>query len=382
MKAEPDARDAKPAKLSQPARLGLIATGFVTTILYLLPAAATVQGVALAIAAGNFYTRSDFAQAVWRAGLALRAGDVTGLYHAAWLYPPPMGLLAVPFSLLPLGVSFWVWMAGTTLLAAMLLRKAGLGWRVIAAGLLGPASFYNLLLGQNGALTAGFLLTALMTLRRRPGLAGVCAGFLCIKPQLGALLPVVFAANRRWRPFLACAATAAVLVLVATAGFGWRSWLDFFEIGQKEAHRQLVAPFGGEYQLACYSVFMMARSMGLGLRAAWAVQGVAALVAAAGTWAVWRGDGDAVRCAMLSLCFLMLAVPFGFSYDLMAFSVAVAAMAPLVPPARLPVLAMLWLWPGLTILITITTHVVLMPLAALLGLAVAWPRFDPRGAIR
>ena len=77
-------------------------------------------------------------------------------------------MLAAPFSLLPLPAAFWLWLSGSNLLAAVLLRRAGLHWAVIAAGLAGPAAFYNLLLGQNGALTAGLLVAPLLTLRRRP----------------------------------------------------------------------------------------------------------------------------------------------------------------------------------------------------------------------
>ncbi len=362
------------AGLAPVGRLLLIVAGFITGVLYVLPAWATFYGVARAIAQGYFYRRSDFAAATWQAGFSIRAGDLAGLYHARWLYPPPMGLLAVAFSYLPLALSFWAWIGGTTLLAAALLRHAGLPWLVIIAGLLGPACFYNILLGQNGALTAGLLLPGLLMLRTRPGLAGVLAGCLCIKPQMAALLPVVLVANRRWRPVVFCLLSAAALFLAATALCGWRSWLLFLTVGQPEAHRQLVAPFGGEYQLACYSVFMMARSLGFGLSAAWALQAACAVAAVAGTWMVWRDQrADPVPRAFLTLCFAMLAVPFGFSYDLIGFSVAVAAMVPRCPPSRWPVLAALWLWPGLTILVTKQLHAELMPLAAGLGLWAARP---------
>ncbi len=374
--------------LSQPLRLLLIVTGFMTILLYALTAMATISGICKALGAGDFYMRSDFFHATWYAGIALRAGQVLELYHAAWLYPPPMGIFAVVMSLFPLPVSFWLWMGGTTLLAALLLRPAGLPWWVIMAGLLGPAAFYNLLLGQNGALTAGLLLGALLILRSRPALGGGLAGILCIKPQLAALLPVVLLANRRRLPALVWAAAAFAILLTSTILFGWRSWLYFFTLAQPEAHRQLVAPFGATYQLACYSVFMMMRSLGLSVSAAWLVQLCTAAIAIFATWRIWRRDMNPVQRAMLTICCSMLAVPFGFSYDLLAFSVAVVAMVPLLPPSRWPVLAALWLWPGLAILITLETHVITLPLAALIGLWAAWPAmaeaanvFDPAGPI-
>jgi len=338
---------------------------------------ATVLTIVRAIAAGDFYNRTDFAPATWAAGLALRRGDLDKLYHAAWLYPPPMGLVAVPLSLFPLPLGFWVWMAGTNVFAAWLLRLAGLRWLVIVAGLLGPACFYNFLLGQNGALTAGLLLGSLLMQRRRPVLAGALAGCLCIKPQMGALLPVVFCGNRRWQPLLASSAAAAGLILAATALFGVHAWALFATVAQPEAHRQLVARFGGEYQLAAYSVFMMARSLGFGLAAAWAAQAVGAIVAIRGTLVIWRRDGTApVPRAMLTICFAMLAVPFGFSYDLIAFSVAVVAMLPLTPFWQWPILAVLWLWPGLTTLLTMHAHVIFMPLAAVSGILLTWPMLE------
>ena len=185
-------------------------------------------------------------------------------------------------------------------------------------------------------------------------------------------MPVVVLANGRWRPMLACAAAVAVLAGAATLAFGWRAWWLFLTVAQPEAHRQLVAPFGAEYQLADYSMFMMARSLGSGVAGAWAAQGLGAAGAAVGVWALWRAPaGDEVRRAFLTVCCTMLAVPFGFSYDLMGFSVLAAAMLPRTPPARWPMLVALWLWPGLTILITMRTHIVLLPLVALMGILLA-----------
>jgi hypothetical protein len=51
-----------------------------------------------------------------------------------------------------------------------------------------PAVFVNIGHGQNGFLTAALLGSALLSLDRRPWLAGALIGLLAYKPQFGVLI--------------------------------------------------------------------------------------------------------------------------------------------------------------------------------------------------
>jgi hypothetical protein len=388
--------------LAPAGRLLLILAGFFTAMLYILPAWATFRGAAQAIAQGYFYARSDF-DTMWHAGFLIRAGAVATLYNRplfdawlqrqsgggladiSWLYTPPMGLLAAAVSILPLRAAFWTWFAATALIAAILLRRAGLGWRVIAAGLAGPVAFYDFLLGQNGTLTGGLLVASLLMMETRPKLAGVLAGCLCIKPQIGILLPAVLARRRLILPAAACGLTVALLAAIS----GARGWWLFFHLAQPNADRILAIPFGETFQITCFTVFMAARSLHATLGAAWLAQLLASAAGFALVWLAWRRpDADNVARMALTVCCSSLAMPYGFSYDLVGFSIAMAALMPGAGPLRLAVLALLWLCPGYAGLLTARTGIVWFPAAALLGAALAAarlrrapPGFDPAEAI-
>lgn len=101
-----------------------------------------------------------------------------------WFYPPPALLAVQPLSRLPFEVSFWVWTLAVLLLAAGMLRIAGLDRRVIILGLLSPAALWSLELGQFGVLCGAALVSGLLASAVRPGFSGVVLG--------GSLL------NRRW----------------------------------------------------------------------------------------------------------------------------------------------------------------------------------------
>jgi alpha-1,2-mannosyltransferase len=98
-------------------------------------------------------------------------------------------------------------------------------WLVLALAF--PAVFINLGHGHNGFLTAALIGAALVTLDRRPLLAGVLLGLIAYKPQFGILFPLVLAATARWRTFAAAAATVAALALITTLAFGISVWDAF-----------------------------------------------------------------------------------------------------------------------------------------------------------
>jgi hypothetical protein len=386
-------------RVSAPVRVALLLTGAATLALYALLAAAMLRAIIAAAAAGFLYWRGDFGT-MWRAGLLIRAGDMATLYDRhlfdawiartfgqgkvdiSWLYTPPMGLVALAVAALPFGFSFWAWRVGTLLLAAALLRGAGLRWWVIAAGLLGPVELYDMLLGQNGLLTGGLLAASLLMMETRPILAGALAGCLCIKPQIAVLLPAVLSRRRLRAALLAAVATVAVLAALATAVEGFCSWRLFFTLAQPNAGRILRIPFGHEFQMTGFTVFLMARSLHASLGLAWAAQGICAAAALLAGWWLWREPSEARKIPRMAMtvCLSMLAMPYGFSYDLVAFSVAMAALMPGARPVEVPVLAALWLWPGFTSLITAATGVALLPLAAVIGGGLAARQYFDRAA--
>ena len=93
-----------------------------------------------------------------------------------------------------------------------------------------PAMAINLLMGQNGCLTAALWVGGAALLPRRPATAGALFGLLTFKPQLGVLIPVFLLAGRRYRAILAACLSAAVLAAASVVAFGPGSWRAFVDL--------------------------------------------------------------------------------------------------------------------------------------------------------
>jgi alpha-1,2-mannosyltransferase len=79
------------------------------------------------------------------------------------------------------------------------------------------------------ALQIAFLgLGGLLSLDRRPVLAGVLFGILTVKPQLGLLLPIILLLERRWVTIASTVMTIAVLFVVTAMLFGLDVWIDYW----------------------------------------------------------------------------------------------------------------------------------------------------------
>jgi hypothetical protein len=310
----------------------------------------------------------------WPAGILARAGDFAQLYSASafpdlsahmlgtsarlepFLYPPPMLLPATAVSFLPFETGAFVWMLGSLILAAALLRWARLPWPVIAAGLLSPAALLGTEIGQTGVLEGAVLVAGLTALTQRPRTAGGLLGLLVLKPQTGILLPFVFLARRDWRAAAACALAVAALTALTTALFGPAVWRAF--LTADHAASVLTAPFDAHtYQGWGVSVFWMARSLGASVALAWTAQ---ALTSAAAIAALFRGPSTAA-----AVCLSLLATPYGFTYDMVGYSL-ILVWSVHQRAGRLDVLdAALFLWPGLCLVVSIATGILLTPLMVL-----------------
>ena len=127
----------------------------------------------------------------------------------------------------------------------------------------------------------------------------------------------------------------------------------------------------------------MLRSFGLGLSVAYTVQIVSALIAAGLTWRLWRTEGDATRRVALTVCLSLLVTPYGFTYDMTAYS-AVLAMLAAQRGWRIGVSdAFFWLWPGLCPVVVMKTGLLLTPLVVTMAVVRIWgvPHLPVRAAV-
>jgi hypothetical protein len=245
----------------------------------------------------------------------------------AWHYPPTFLLPVAPLGLLPYPAALALFVLATAALWGVLLRRVltdPRAWIVAAAA---PAGLINLLDGQNGFLTASLAGFALLSLRRRPIVAGVLIGLLAIKPQLAVLFPLALVAEGSWRSIAAAAATASAFALASLAAFGAADWAAFFrDLPIAQAMTDAGAlPWG-----AMPTANVFALSLGAPLVVARALQAAVALFAAYCVWRAWRNRAApfAAKAATL-LAASLLVSPYLFDYDLVWAALAVGWLATL-----------------------------------------------------
>ncbi len=236
-------------------------------------------------------------------------------------YPPIMMLLCWPLAGLSLVHALLVWiLLGIGLCTWSLSRLVG--WPVAALATIGaPAAFFNLLDGQNGYFTAVLLVWGLMLIDRRPVFAGLLLGMLCYKPHLGILLPVALVAGAQWRALGAAAACVIFLVGASVISLGPNAWIGFID---QMALERMLLPFARSTWAGMPTVFVMMRMAGAGLPAAYLMQGVSAISAAAAIAALWHGRSPlGIKSAALTIG-IFLATPYTFYYDMIVLIFAAA----------------------------------------------------------
>ena len=291
-----------------------------------------------------------------------------GTPYYAFAYPPIFLLLAWPLSKLPYLMSLALWQLSSfafylwamTLLkrrfAAMLPDRL---FYLCTAGF--TAVFVNVSHGQNGFLTAGLFAAAIASLGVRPWAAGVWFGLAAFKPQLGLLVPLALAAGGHWRSIAAATATVAALAAGSIALFGIQVWPEFLA-GAVQA-RQVILDSNGVGYDKLVSVFAWLRLWQMPVAAAYAGQGIAAILAAVAIVRLWRTSDMRLQGAALCIAAL-LATPFALDYDLMMLAPAILLLAAREETAATPygatLLLLLWLVP---LFARSAAHALFLPLA-------------------
>jgi alpha-1,2-mannosyltransferase len=227
-------------------------------------------------------------------------------------YPPSFVLYLWPLGALAYIPAYLAWI-GASLALYVWAMAARPGRAIsIALALLAPTTAIMLVAGQSGFLAAALALGGLRLVDTRPVLAGVLFGLLTYKPQLGLLVPIALIAAGSWRAIAAACLTAAALIIVTAAAFGWpiwASWLHQLPIYS----RQFDAGAVGYNLMPTLTANL--QMLGASLTLARPAQAVAAIGVAVIVWRAFRG-GVTPRATNLLLAGTFLATPHAFVYDL------------------------------------------------------------------
>jgi alpha-1,2-mannosyltransferase len=234
--------------------------------------------------------------------------------YAAFFYPPVFLMALLPFGVLPYLASLTAWLLSTFYACWRAIRP----WlRREASGRLAffayPALIVNAAHGQNGFLSAALLGGGAFLLETRPWLAGALLGALVIKPHLALLVPLALLLRGLWRPLVAAAASATLLVGLSAALLGlgaWRAFLAGAPLARATLEQGLVDP------AKMQSLFAAVRLLGGGVTLAYTLQAAIALAAAAGLVLAARARTAGPAQGALLIAGTLLATPFLLDYDL------------------------------------------------------------------
>lgn len=241
-----------------------------------------------------------------------------------WHYPPTFLMVVAPFALMPYVVSYLIWVTSTFGVYAWVIRKMAPQPQTVLLLIAFPGAFLNFFHGQNAFVTAALFGGAMMTLERRPVLAGILLGLMSYKPHFGVLIPLALICGRHWKAFVAAAVTTVVFAAVSVMALGVEPWIAFWNnipLARSVFEDGLIR--WGKLP----SLYATLRLAGAGLTAAYVMHGLLALaVAATVGWIWWRKPSLPLRASVL-VTGALLVTPYMFDYDFAILAIPIALLA-------------------------------------------------------
>lgn len=243
----------------------------------------------------------------------------------AWPYPPTMFLLVKPLSLFSFIPSYVLWVATFGALFVATVWRLWTNRLALFFAVASPAVFLAIITGQTGLLTASLIALCGFYADRRPILAGIAAGILTVKPQLGILVPVALAAGGHWRAFVFAGASTLLLAAASVLSFGIELWPAFVQ--ELLAHGELAATATRFPVGKLNTPFGAASVLGAPANVALLVQAGVSLALATFVFAAWRRVASVeLRLAALATA-APLATPYGFYYEMSIYVPAMVVLA-------------------------------------------------------
>ena len=271
------------------------------------------------------------------------------VFRDPYFYPPPLALLFVSLTILPLPWAFATWSIVSLLLfataVALPLRSHPLRGTLAAAMLSYLGVIMTLREGQMNALLPLSLTLSMLALSRgQPFLGGVLIGLLWLKPQYAVLLPLVFLFKRRWRELGGMMVTGLALASLSFAMLGTSGMIAYFEVlrGVGRFHPSL---YTWQEVMINWRALIMGLAPDLPETAGSALMLTAGAATGLLTLLAWRGDWDPESPIfpiqlLVTVLATIIATPHSHFYG------TVLALAPVAAMMSRPVAPVLrpWIW--------------------------------------
>jgi arabinofuranan 3-O-arabinosyltransferase len=252
--------------------------------------------------------------------LAVLGQDFPGYF--AWHYPPPFLFVASLLAQFSYAAAYAGWMAISIVPYLAVVRGiVGRPFGLVLA-IAFPMVFSNVLVGQNGFLTAALIGGTLYLMPVRPVLSGICLGLLSYKPQYGLLFPLVLIAAAQWRVFISAGVTTVVLAFVSWLAFGSESWQAF--VHWMPMFSQAFLSEGKATWWKLQSLYSMVRFLGGPEPFAWGVHWVLTASVATVLVLMWRSRVPYTLKAAALATGTLLITPYLFMYDMVVLAIPVA----------------------------------------------------------
>jgi hypothetical protein len=258
---------------------------------------------------------------------ALHAEEVTRVGHGfarlyPWQYPPLFFFVAVPLACLPFAGAFIAWIGTMLPLYGGIVATIAKSRLSFLASWAPPWAILATMNGQNGFLTASIIGLVLVTVEKRPRIAGLILGLLSYKPQFAFLFPFALAFGGYWSAFgWACVGTLTWTTL-ACAVFGFGSLIAFLHNLTHATNDVLTAAGIGWDKLQ--SVYGLCRWLGMSGPPAWVIQICTAAGSVVLVSCVWRSRQPFELKAACLVALIPLVTPYAFIYDFPLLTIAIA----------------------------------------------------------
>ena len=152
----------------------------------------------------------------------------SGVGWNSYFYPPTAFATAALVGSMPYPIALATYSAAGLLALILAVGAPNFKRPVLLLLLVAPMTGFNLIMGQNGLISAALLVGGLRLLAHRPGMAGVLFGLLAFKPILGLLIPPLLLLRGQWRAFAYATLTVIATALLPILLWGSEVWTAFF----------------------------------------------------------------------------------------------------------------------------------------------------------